>query len=480
MTAFFILYISLFLRYKGGCLFGILVAIDDAKNVCLTSKSTIMKLFRQTLLIAAAVSVVVTSAVAQTSNDGEKYSPSVYTPASDGEHKHHHDKVHKRAVRDFAETERAGHRELSNPQFIFTTPDNHFSLAIGGFVNLRTSYDFGGAVDNIDFVPYDIPMSKNYASDQRVMMDASTSRLYLKAVVHSNTLGRVVVFSDMDFRGGEEFSYIPRLRSAYVSFKGLTIGRDVTTFCDLDAAPKTIDFQGPNAYNFSFNEMIRYEYNGRSGFSFGIAAERPVVNATYGESYSAIMQRVPDGIAYLQYQFGRERVSHLRLSGVIRDMYLHNNVKGENTTKLGWGLQLSGHLAITRWVDIYMNGVYGEGITPYIQDLTGSPYDMVYNPNKPNELRVPTMWGWQAAAQVNIMPQKLWVAGGYSEVGVDKDHGFVNDSQYMKGSYLFANAFYKVTPNITFALEYLHGTRRNMSDELNSANRLSIMAQYNF
>ena len=60
-----------------GCLFGILVAIDDAKNVCLTSKSTIMKLFRQTLLIAAAVSVVVTSAVAQTSNDGEKYSPSV-------------------------------------------------------------------------------------------------------------------------------------------------------------------------------------------------------------------------------------------------------------------------------------------------------------------------------------------------------------------------------------------------------------------
>ena len=439
-----------------------------------------MRLLRQTLLTATALCVTMSSAVAQTHRDGDNYSPSIYTSSSGGEHKHHHDKAHRQAIHDYAETERMGNRELSNPQFIFTTPDNRFSLALGGFVNLRTSYDFEGAVDNIDFVPYDIPMSKSYASDQRIMMDASTSRLYLKAIVNSRVLGRVVVFSDMDFRGGDEFSYTPRLRSAYVQFKGLTIGRDVTTFCDLDAAPRTIDFQGPNAYNFTFNEMIRYEYNSRSGFSLGIAAERPVVNASYGENYSAIMQRVPDGIAYLQYRFGRERISHLRLSGVIRDMYLHDNVKGENTTRVGWGIQLSGHLAITRWVDVYMNGIYGKGITPYIQDLTGSPYDMAFNPDKPTELRTPTMWGWQAAAQVNIMPERLWVAAGYSEVGLDKEHGFVSDKQYMKGSYLFANAFYRLTPNLTFALEYLHGTRRNMNDNLNSANRLSVMAQYNF
>jgi predicted porin len=312
------------------------------------------------------------------------------------------------------------------------------------------------------------------------MMDASTSRLYLKAVVNSDLLGRVVVYSDMDFRGGEEFSYLPRLRSAYVQFKGLTIGRDVSTFCDLEAAPTTIDFQGPNAYNFTFNEMIRYEYHARSGLSFGIAAERPVVNATYGENFSAIMQRVPDGIAYLQYKFGRERVSHLRISGVIRDMYLHNNLTGENTTQLGWGVQFSGHLGVTRWVDLYMNGTYGQGITPYIQDLTGSPYDFTYNPENPTQLQTPSMWGWQAAAQVNIMPNRFWVAAGYSEVGLDKSDGYISEKQYKKGSYLFANAFYKLTPNLTFALEYLHGTRRDASDILNSANRLSIMAQYNF
>ena len=323
-------------------------------------------------------------------------------------------------------------------------------------------------------------MSNGYASKQRVMMDASTSRLFMKAIIHSEHLGRVVVYTDMDFRGGSEFSYIPRLRSAYMQFKGLTIGRDVTTFCDLDAAPTTIDFQGPNAYNFAFNEMIRYECDAVKDFSFVVAAERPSVTATYGENFSAVMQRVPDGIIYAQYKFGRDKASHLRLSGVIRDMYLHNNLSGKNTTQVGWGVQLSGHIEITRWVDLYMNGVYGKGITPYIQDLSGSPYDFAYKPEDRTKVETLPMWGFQAAAQVNIIPGTLWVAGGYSMVGLQSNDGYLSDSQYSRGQYAFANAFYNLTPNLTLAVEYLYGLRKDMNDSHNSANRLNIMAQYHF
>ena len=148
---------------------------------------------------------------------------------------------------DFESTFRKGFQQVHPPQFIFSTRNNRFSLGIGGYINLRTSYDMKGAVDNIDFVPYDIPMEATYANRQRIMMDATTSRLFTKAVINSPTLGQVVAFVDMDFRGGEEFSYTPRLRSAYVSMLGFTAGRDVTTFCDLEAAPLTVDFQGPNA-----------------------------------------------------------------------------------------------------------------------------------------------------------------------------------------------------------------------------------------
>lgn len=382
---------------------------------------------------------------------------------------------------DYKETTRRGFQQVHNPQVIFATHDNRFSLALGGYVNLRTSYDVKGTISGLDFVPYDIPMSRNYANKQRVMMDASTSRLFLKAIINSRALGQVVVYSDLDFRGGEVGSYLPRLRSAYMSLKGFTIGRDVTTFCDLNAAPTTIDFQGPNAYNFNFNEMIRYECNFmRNHFAFALAAESPIVNATYGEHLSQVYQRVPDIIGYLQYAWGENRGSHLRVSAVIRDMYLHNKVSGENTTQLGWGIQLSGHLSITRWVDIFMNGVYGKGITPYIQDLTGSPYDFAYNPENPQRAQTMPMWGWQAAAQINIIPTVLWLSAGYSEVGLEKENGYLSDNQYHRGQYIFGNVFFNATKNFTLAVEYLHGSRKDMNLEKNTANRLSIMAQYNF
>ena len=385
------------------------------------------------------------------------------------------------ATKAFAETTREGFQQPHNPQFIFTSPNNKFMLGLGATVTLRTSYDFMGAMDNIDFVPYDIPMTKSYANRQRVMMDASTSRIFLKGIINTESLGRIVAYTDIDFRGGEEFSYIPRLRSAYIQMMGFTVGRDVSTFCDLMAAPQTIDFEGPNAYNYRFTEMIRWEHTcWDKHITFGVAAEVPTVNATYGEHFSAIYQRVPDGIAYLQYAWGENRTSHIRASGVIRDMYLHDNRLGENTTQLGWGVQLSGHIEVGKWVDLYMNGVYGRGITPYINDLMGTPYDFTYDPNDPTRLQTLPMWGWQAAAQLNIMPNKFWLAGGYSEVHLEKHNGALSDNQYSRGHYIFANAFYNVTRNFTVAAEYLHGGRVNVSDAKGDANRISIMAQYRF
>ena len=210
------------------------------------------------------------------------------------------------ATQDYIDTHRPGFQQTEKPQFVFASKNNRFSFSIGGFVSLRAGYDFDGIVDNIDFVPYDIPVPGNYNSKQKLMMDASTSRLFLKAITNTRALGRVVIYMDADFRGGAEGSYTPRLRSAYVSFKGLTLGRDVTTFCDLSAAPTTIDFQGPNAYNFNFATLIRYEVSfARRHMTFGVAAELPSVSATYGENFKPIHQRVPDFPMYLQICLGR-------------------------------------------------------------------------------------------------------------------------------------------------------------------------------
>lgn len=384
------------------------------------------------------------------------------------------------ASQDYIDTHRPGFQQTEKPQFLLASKNNRFSLAIGGFINMRTAYDFDGVVDNLDFVTYDIPVAGNYNTRQQLMMDASTSRVYLKAIANSRRLGRVVAYADMDFRGGMPGSYTPRLRSAYVSFKGFTFGRDVTTFCDLTAAPTTIDFQGPNAYNFNFATMIRYEVTfANRRLTFGLAAEMPNVSATYNDNFAPLRQRVPDVPAYLQLAWGENRDSHIRASGVVRNMYLHNLRTGNNTSLLGWGVQFSGTIKVCRALRLFMNGVYGNGITPYIQDLTGSSLD--FTPNPENDMLVQTMpmWGWQAAAQLNLT-RRLFISGGYSVVNVERHHGYFADDQYKQGQYIFGNIFYALAPRCKIAAEYLYGTRKDMNDMENHANRVNLMIQYNF
>ena len=381
----------------------------------------------------------------------------------------------------FEATRREGFQQTPNPNIIFSTRDNRFALGIGGFVNLSTSYDFKGAVNDIDFVPYKIPIYANYANRQRIMMDATTSRIFTKAVVNSPKLGPVVAYVDMDFRGGAEFSYTPRLRSAYVSLLGITAGRDVTTFCDLQAAPTTIDFQGPNAYNFNFATMLRYELSVlQDHLTMGLALEMPVVSGTYGESFRPISQRVPDIPMYVEYSWGRECRSHIRASAVLRNMYLHDAVKNDNTSLFGWGVQLSGRMALCDMFTLFFNGVYGEGITPYIQDLTGSGLDFTPNPKNPNQIQTMPMWAVQGAAQVDIIPSLLSVSGGYSVARVQEHNGYYSPDEYRRGTYIFGNVFYRVTDNFTLAAEYLHGGRKNMDGLKGGANRVSVMLQYNF
>lgn len=384
------------------------------------------------------------------------------------------------ATRDHLETHRRGFQQSEKPQFVFAAKDNSFSLAVGGFVSLRTAYDFEGLVDNLDFVTYDIPVPGSCASKQKLVMDASTSRIFLKAIANTRALGRVLLYFETDFRGGAPNSYTPRLRTAYVSFLGLTMGRDVTTFCDLQAAPTTVDFQGPNAYNFNFATMIRYEYSfAERRLTLGVAAEMPVPSGTFNDHFGSLPQRMPDFPLYFQYAWGAKRQSHIRASGVLRNLYYRNLSTGTASSLLGWGVQLSGHIEVVRPLDLFFNGVYGEGITPYIQDLTGAGLDFTPDPRNPYHLQTMPMWGWQAAAQINLT-DRLFISGGYSTVRIQHSHGYYADDEYRRGQYVFGNIFYLLTSRCKIAGEYLYGTRENMSEAENRANRLNVMVQYSF
>lgn len=306
------------------------------------------------------------------------------------------------------------------------------------------------------------------------------SRLFVKAIANTRSLGRVVVYIDGDFRGGAVNSYTPRLRSAYVSFLGLTLGRDVTTFCDLAAAPTTIDFQGPNAYNFNFATLIRYERSfADDRLSFGVAAEMPAVSGDLRRgirAHSAARSRYPGlhpvcvGAGALEppARLGRparhvpaqppHRGEHLAAGlgrTVERDNPLLPGVPDVHERRLR-----QGHHPLHSGPDGCRAGLHARSAECRLH---------------PDDADVGL-----AGRRAVLADTAADLSGGYSTVRIQRSHGFYADDEYKRGQYIFGNLFYALTPRCTLAAEYLYGSRRNMSDAENHANRVNVMLQYTF
>ena len=66
------------------------------------------------------------------------------------------------------------------PRFLLMDKQGKFALGIGGYVRATGEYDFGGIVDDIDFVPANIPSSSKIKN--QFQMDASTATIFLKLV----------------------------------------------------------------------------------------------------------------------------------------------------------------------------------------------------------------------------------------------------------------------------------------------------------
>lgn len=377
----------------------------------------------------------------------------------------------------FASTMPNGFGESSAPRFIIVGNENKFLFGVGGFVEMRGAYDLGGIVENTDFVTADIPISSSYATHQQGRMSVSSSRIFFKVLGNTDCLGLVEGHIEADF-GGEDNTL--RLRKAYVSFMGFTVGQTVTTFCDITASPTTIDEQGPNAYTYNRTPMIRYHMNFGSHWSMAVAIEKPSYSIDYGTEATSIPQRMPDIPAYFQYAWG-ENGSHIRGSGIVRYTQYHNLVDSDNEGKVGWGAQLSGNINAGNKVCFFMQGVYGKGIASYIQDLADENLDLVPSSttSETGELETVATLGLLGGVQYNIS-RTIFASLGYSEVKVFNNDDYFVAEQYRGARYAVGNVFWNFVENCQAGLEYLYGTKTTMDKETNHANRIQAMVRYSF
>ncbi len=374
----------------------------------------------------------------------------------------------------FKESESPYFQDPRAPRFIMVDRKNRVAFGIGGYVKATTSYDFAGIADDIDFVTYDITVPKGDINRSQFLMDASTSRLFFKLVGQNRILKKFSAYIETDFRGN---NYSLRLRQAYLSFRNMIMGQTWSTFTDLAAIPPTIDFEGPTASAAVRNVQFRYTLPFRDKWEFAIGIENPGYSATLNDFVQVAKQRCPDIPMYIQYEW--EKGSHLRLSGILRGMRYNDLLAVKGRTALGWGVQMSGLANLGKKFTLYYQGVYGKGISKYINDLGGNNLDMSISKDGGKLKPLPTAGGVMGL-QYNIS-DNLFASVNYSYLRLFDDGDILySPSMYKQGQYLAANMFMTLANDWQFGVEYLWGARKNQDNLKSIANRVQIMAQYNF
>lgn len=368
------------------------------------------------------------------------------------------------------------------PRFAVFGKDGKFYLGIGGSVKVTAGYDFGSPIPNAnEFVTSDIPMNPTPGQGGKFNLSAQQSNLFVNFVALPGTKNELGAYVAMNFLGN---NYTPSLQFAYLKYRGITAGYDFSLFSDAAAAPPTIDYEGPNSLA-TFPTAVanyRHDFGKNKEWSAGAGIELPQTSATYGGQTSKMSQRVPDIPAYVQYSW-MKGAGWIRLSGMVRNMFYYDNAAGKGHDKVGWGIGLSGSTPIYGGLRAYYHGIFGKGITSYMQDLTGMGMDMMPVNGDPTRLHAVKSWGAYGGLQYTFSP-KVYCSATYSHVRtyVPEYNGGSSawSGQYKYAQYVVANVFWNITPIVQTGVEYIYGRRMDYSGMQQHDNRIQTMLQVSF
>jgi hypothetical protein len=265
-----------------------------------------------------------------------------------------------------------------------------------------------------------------------------------------------------------------RLRHAYAELGKFGVGQYWSPFMDADVFPNTLEYWGPPGMVFFRNIQIRYmPIQGDTRLT--IALERPGASGdqgAYGDriELSGIQARFPMPDLSAEYRYGG-KFGYVELAGILRyisweDTQADAYELGDKT--IGWGLNLSSNINITKSLVGRFQAVYGEGIENYMND---APADIGIKENfsDPDQpvLGVPLPVFGLVAFFDQQWNEKFSSSIGYSMIDINNSDG-QDPSAFNRGNYACANLLYYPTANAMMGVELQYGTRENFSDDFNT------------
>jgi DcaP outer membrane protein len=364
------------------------------------------------------------------------------------------------------------------------------SVDIYGFTMLDAGYDFGQVDPSwYDVIrPTKLPSYPNqFAPSGNVYASVRQTRFGVKSSSPTplgdlNTIFEFELYGTGVDAGQTTF----RLRHAYGQLGQFGAGQTWSPFMDIGVFPNTVEYWGPNGMVFFRNLQVRWmPIRGTKG-SVTIALEKPGGSGDQGVyadriELSNIKPRFnfPDlsGNARIVRNWG-----YLQMAGIVRKIGwvdTSGNPVNLGGSAVGWGVDLTSNLNLSKTNVAKLAFSYGDGIENYMND---APVDIGVQKNPPNS-SVPIKGVALPVLGVVAFLDHTWSehftsSAGYSFLNIQNSNAQL-PTDFHQGDYAVANLLYHPIPRVTTGAEFQFGRRVNFSNGFN-ANDYRLQFSFKF
>jgi hypothetical protein len=353
------------------------------------------------------------------------------------------------------------------------------SVDFYGFAMLDSGYDFKQVDPNwFDVVrPTKLPsFSNEFAPSGNVYAGVRQSRFGVKSSTPTQFGDLKTIFEFELFGTGVDAGQTTfRLRHAYGELGQFGAGQTWSPFMDIGVFPNTIEYWGPNGMVFFRNVQVRWMPIQSKKGGVTIAVERPGASGDQGIYAGHIeLQNIrprfnfPDlsGNARIERDWG-----YLQLAGIVRKIgWIDTGTNPVNLggSVVGWGVNVTSNLNLSKKNLAKLAFVYGNGIENYMND---APVDVGIEHNPPGS-RIPIKGVALPVLGVVSFLDHTWneqftSSIGYSMVDIQNSNAQL-PSDYHQGHYAIANLLYHPLPKVMIGGEFQFGRRVNFSDGFNA------------
>lgn len=358
-------------------------------------------------------------------------------------------------------------------------------VTLGGYVKMdaitaRTSAgQLGGDTFLRDFlIPSVVPVGSGDGSGWDTDFNARQSRVAIKTAtpVAGKTLGTTLEMDFMVTSGGDERitnSYSPRLRHAFVTYDGWTIGQTWGTFFNVGALPDTLDFIGTTPGTvFVRQPLVRY--TSKSGFSIAVEQPETTVTTAAGGRVTPGDDALPDVVLRFDKKAGKSAFS---IAAIGRQLKVSNDDFGLGSdSTLGYGVSVSGKIGIGEKDDFRFMVNAGEGLGRYIG--LNIVNDAAIDPVTGDLDAIASYSGFAAYRHVWGDKLRSTIAGSYFKA--DNPVALTSTSPTDTVWNALANVIYTPVPKLDLGVEYMYVERENEAGLDGNLQKVQVSAKYSF